>query len=241
MSSLSAVGNASWKTGHTSTFAQTYNLLSRYLKEKRSFGDLRPGTIDNVDAKGTNDAFRHTTMNLFPQEAGFGSFLNEEEIPSKTADSGNAASKEPQLGQMTIFYAGQVIVFNDFPAEKVKEIMELASRGSSQKFGNSGSNSAKFIVDSTNSVLTVGVTPTLTSPQMVQNSANNVSQKRTQQSPSLVGSSDLPIVRRNSLQRFFEKRKDRITARAPYSTNHSASTSSKPTESKPWLGLAASP
>lgn len=233
MSSSSTVGNASWKIGHTSTFSQTCNLLSRYLKEKRSFGDLRPGTIDNVDAKGTNDAFRHTTMNLFPQEAGFGSFLNVEEIPSKTADSGNTASKEPQLGQMTIFYAGQVIVFNDFPAEKVKEIMELASRGSSQKYGNSGSNSAKFTVDSTNSVLT--------SPQMVQNSANNVSQKRTQQSPSLVGSSDLPIVRRNSLQRFFEKRKDRITARAPYSTNHSASTSSKPTESKPWLGLAASP
>lgn len=32
---------------------------------------------------------------------------------------------------MTIFYAGQVMVFNDFPAEKVKEIMMLASKASS--------------------------------------------------------------------------------------------------------------
>lgn len=46
--------------------------------------------------------------------------------------------------------------------------------------------------------------------------------------------SDLPIARKASLTRFLEKRKDRITARAPY-----ASSETKPAESKSWLGLAA--
>lgn len=43
-----------------------------------------------------------------------------------------SAAAEPQTAQMTIFYGGQVMVFNDFPAYKANEIMLLASKGSSQ-------------------------------------------------------------------------------------------------------------
>lgn len=46
---------------------------------------------------------------------------------------------------------------------------------------------------------------------------------------------DLPIARKASLTRFLEKRKDRITARAPYGSP----AVTKPAETKSWLGLAA--
>lgn len=42
-------------------------------------------------------------------------------------------AKRPQL---TIFYAGEVIVFDDCSAEKAKEIMSFASKGISQSQNN---------------------------------------------------------------------------------------------------------
>lgn len=53
--------------------------------------------------------------------------------------------------------------------------------------------------------------------------------------------SDLPIARRNSLHRFLEKRKDRITAKAPYQVNSSVGVEASKQAAgveKPWLGLS---
>jgi jasmonate ZIM domain-containing protein len=36
--------------------------------------------------------------------------------------------KEKQ--QLTIFYGGKVLVFDDFPADKAKDLMQIASKGS---------------------------------------------------------------------------------------------------------------
>ncbi|GJV71813.1 TIFY 10A-like protein [Tanacetum coccineum] len=55
------------------------------------------------------------TMNLFPMV----------ETPRATMQQQPPAAKQP----MTIFYNGQVVVFNDLSPEKVEEIMKIAQSG----------------------------------------------------------------------------------------------------------------
>lgn len=43
---------------------------------------------------------------------------------------------KPETAQMTIFYAGQVLVFNDLPSDKAEEVMALARKGSSNVNGS---------------------------------------------------------------------------------------------------------
>ncbi|XP_019194563.1 PREDICTED: protein TIFY 10B-like isoform X2 [Ipomoea nil] len=196
-------------SGQKSNFSHTCTLLSQYLKEKGSFGDLSLGISRNLEGSGT----AAQTMNLLPmieksgQNSGpkpgnlFPNFTKEE--ATKKTDS-SVAKAETEKSQMTIFYGGQVLVFNDFPAEKVKEIMVLA------KGGNTTHNP--------NNIFSYNNTPTLVSPKPAESSATNmvtppavpkVVPSLGNQKPSQPITSDLPIARRHSLARFLEKRKDR--------------------------------
>jgi len=180
-----------------SNFSQTCNLLSQFLKEKCKLGMAPKATMNLfpvIDKPGQNLGPSTQPMNFFP---GFGSKQEAAKNP------------KPESAQMTIFYAGQVIVLNDFPADKANEIMLLASKGKpvSQNQNTFVSNMIQKPIEST---------PIVQRPHPIV--------------------SDLPIARKASLTRFLEKRKDRIIARAPYQTTGSPS---KPVESKSWLGLAA--
>lgn len=42
-----------------------------------------------------------------------------------------AAGQSPENGQLTMFYGGRVLVFDNFPPDKAKELMLLAGKGSS--------------------------------------------------------------------------------------------------------------
>ncbi|XWS17518.1 hypothetical protein CRYUN_Cryun33cG0074500 [Craigia yunnanensis] len=246
-------------------FKQTCSLLSQYLKENGSFGDLTLGMTCNVESNGTQEMLRPTmnlfpvnqmsgdvcgsnvgaprnlrSMDLFPQQAGFSTPASKDDglkrVDSSVTSLNKSAAVEPQAAQMTIFYGGQVMVFNDFPADKAKEIMLLASKGSSQN-NSFNPNPAKTNTPFTSSIARspiesgVGVPPT---SNVVPNFRNNVTQECIQPAQRPIPG-DLPIARRASLHRFLEKRKDRITTKAPYQT----ASPSKPGDSKAWLGLAA--
>lgn len=260
-------GQRQAKAPEKPSFSQKCSLLSQYLKEKGSFGDLRLGMTCNIEGNAIPDTemYRQTapTMNLFPineklgdvsgrtepacryfnpvdvfpQPAGFSTSFPKEEVPKIASDSRvkMCATAEPERAQMTIFYAGQVIVFNEFPAEKAKEVMLLASKGTSQSLTNNqpafASNLAKNSVDSSTSVAT-------STSAVPPNPGNKVIQEQIQPPPQPIAC-ELPIARRASLHRFLEKRKDRVTAKAPYQTGNPGATPTKPAESKSWLGLAA--
>lgn len=248
MSSSSEFGDSVRFSGQrpekSSNFSQTCSLLSQYLKEKGSFGDLGLGmSTATTTAATTMNLFpmvekpvavstrnsppmsrNLSSMDLFPQQSGFGCGVSK--------DDSSVSKAEPETAQMTIFYAGRVIVINDLPADKAKEVMLLASKGSSH---SNPTILAPTPVQKPSEV--TNLIPTSTSP-VVPNFGNNVIQDRPQQPPQPIVN-DLPIARKASLTRFLEKRKDRITARAPYQTSNSVASPSKPAESKSWLGLAA--
>ncbi|KAK6248809.1 hypothetical protein QUC31_020374 [Theobroma cacao] len=263
------MGQKSARSPDKPSFTQTCSLLSQYLKEKGSFGDLTLGMTCNVEANGTPETLRPTmnlfpvnensgdvsgrnlaaarnlrSMDLFPQQAGFSSPASKDDGLKRVDSSVNSMNKstagEPQTAQMTIFYGGQVIVFNDFPADKAKEIMLLASKGSSQN-SSFNPNPAKTNVSFTSSIARSPVEPVVGVPptsNVVPNFINNATQECIQSAQRPIPG-DLPIARRASLHRFLEKRKDRITTRAPYQISSSRASPSKPGDSMSWLGLAA--
>ncbi|XP_062155926.1 protein TIFY 10A-like [Alnus glutinosa] len=203
------------KATEKSNFAQTCNLLSQNMKEKGRMGDISRGMNRKLEPKEkpeTSDLPAATTMDLLinmensaealrqntvsPSNAQSTDFLqqfgcfdpsNSSDMASSKADFRKPGIKESVTAQMTIFYIGQVLVFNDFQADKAREIMALARKGCSYTFGMDKVNSGSFIAAS---------------------SQRNTTQQRLQQQSQTIGS-DLPIARRASLHRFLEKRKDR--------------------------------
>lgn len=251
MGSSSEIVDSGKVSGQKSNFSQTCSLLSQYLKEKGGFGELSLGlnrsfesngvaaktmnllpmlekSGQNMEVPARNDA--NNPVNLFPQAAGFYSSTVKEELQSDTTDNICVARALADTAQMTIFYGGQVLVFNDFPSDKAREIMLLASKGSPvtgncfapphttpPKPAESASSLVAPISSSAAGIPPFGVTGLI---------------PENPQTPLYPRMNDLPLSRKASLTRFLEKRKDRITAKAPYQTN-----SSKSAENKTWLGF----
>ncbi|CAE5957921.1 unnamed protein product [Arabidopsis arenosa] len=242
------------------SFSQTCSRLSQYLKENGSFGDLSLGMACKPDVNGTfgNSRQPTTTMslfpceasnmdsmaapaqdvkptNLFPRQPSFSSSSSSvpKEDVLKMTQTTRSVKPESQTAPLTIFYAGQVIVFNDFSAEKAKEVMNLASKGNANSFTGftSNVNLAKNQTEIRSNIATI--------TNQVPHPRKTTTQEPIQSSPTPL--TELPIARRASLHRFLEKRKDRVTSKAPYQLCDPAKASSKPqtADNMSWLGLAA--
>ncbi|XP_055801785.1 protein TIFY 10A-like [Solanum dulcamara] len=232
--------------GQKSQFTQTCNRLSQFLKKKGSVGDLNNLGIyrTTFETNGSQQtAATTTTMNLLPmiEKSSDSSSSSVETNPQKpmnlfpqefdfckeqsTKKTESWKSDQPEKAQMTIFYGGQVIVFDDFPADKANEIMKLANKQ-----------------NPTNNFTYIMMKNQKPADQSATNFGNNLIQELPKcrvpiPQPSVA---DLPIARRNSLTRFLEKRKDRITAIAPYQiSSNKKIANSKNEENKAWLGLGA--
>lgn len=254
-SNFAVSGQKYEKLPEKTMFTQTCTRLREYLKERGPLGGelslgMSLGGPENAAATPEASNFFPQTnektpgfvpsswnmsstprnlkpMNMFLPQPNYGS---SEDLPMMSGcvnKPAAAATPEPEKAQMTIFYAGQVIVFNDFPANKAKEVMRLASMGSSKNPNNNTfpSNSVGKPIDSVSLIPSSNVVP--------NNMANVLPQEGAAKPPM-----NLPIARKASLARFLEKRKDRINARAPYNMIDELPAHSKPVESKSWLGLS---
>ncbi|XP_008784340.1 protein TIFY 10a [Phoenix dactylifera] len=249
-------GKRGEKTGEKSNFSVTCSRLSRYLKEKGSFGDiglgvaprpleqakgiiqapttmsLMPGVAVSAEGHAHNGSDQPSpkSMELFPQHAGFDSLA----VSAKKESSVISHNKEPEKNQLTIFYAGKVLVLDNFPAEKVGDLMQMASKESL------AAKNLSFTTPSSTTAARLEFSHQHSSNIACNSGSQTLMLQDSMPKPAQANASDMPIARKNSLHRFLEKRKDRISTKAPYQVNASspaAAEATKPEHSKSWLNL----
>ncbi|RWW29043.1 hypothetical protein GW17_00006447 [Ensete ventricosum] len=153
------MGRKQGRSGEKSNFVVVCSLLSQYIKEKGCVvADLGLGVqpppldapkalrpppttmmflpgadVSGGDGEGermSEEEPRVDTMELFPHRAGFGPSSDTAlAADGKPGDASDA--REPKRAQLTIFYGDKVLVFDSFPSDKAKNLMQLASKGTS--------------------------------------------------------------------------------------------------------------
>uniref|UniRef100_A0A0D9XE41 Protein TIFY n=1 Tax=Leersia perrieri TaxID=77586 RepID=A0A0D9XE41_9ORYZ len=127
------MGGATAAGKEKSSFAVTCSLLSQFLKEKKTGGlhGLALGMPPAAVVGG--GAFRPpTTMNLL---SGLDTAETAAEPPLKApvdqqlSDKNAREADGEQAQQLTIFYGGKVVVFDNFPATKVKDLLQIVNAG----------------------------------------------------------------------------------------------------------------
>ncbi|KAL0463779.1 UNVERIFIED_CONTAM: protein TIFY 11B [Sesamum latifolium] len=148
MSSYSHIadGRRLGKAPEKSNFVQTCNLLSRYIKEKGSLRDLnleiggkvesleaivKPGSSISPPASAAINKVKSAQplTDQHPPITPHDSSINTAEHAPHKQTSKEAMTADPKTAQLTIFYSGKVLVFDDYPADKARELMAFAKKG----------------------------------------------------------------------------------------------------------------
>ncbi|GMN42711.1 hypothetical protein TIFTF001_011917 [Ficus carica] len=130
----------------------------------------------------------------------------------ETIPTSASTTTVPVRSQLTIFYGGSVKVFEGIPEDKVSEIFRIAAAAATAIKSDGVKNNEPD--NSSSSPLQAG------SP-VLQNTAAAMGSLLAQLCPSQKSTlckiqAEFPIARRHSLQRFLEKRRDRLVTRNPY-------------------------
>ncbi|KAL8522626.1 hypothetical protein ACS0TY_012681 [Phlomoides rotata] len=229
-----------------SNFVQTCNLLSRYMKEKGSLRDLNleiGGKVESFEALvksgSTHCASASTRVDVLSDKGksvqqsheqhpfmAIDSSINTVEDTSHKLTSKEVPAMNSKNPQLTIFYSGRVLVFDECPADKAKELIAFARKQSSQMsygilsntLGEKPSSAPPTVIASPREGLPPRPQASTNSQKPVCVSSNTCKEKinTTEAGGGEAAGSDLPIARRSSLHRFLEKRKDRAAVRGPY-------------------------
>ncbi|KAG6425798.1 hypothetical protein SASPL_110002 [Salvia splendens] len=239
----SSHGRSKGKAIETSNFAQTCNLLSQYMKQKGTLRDLNleiGGKVESLETlvkPGSSLAATKPANTDSPVNCGISAHTAAEipicvveEASDKASTCKGGNSKDPKIAQLTIFYSGKVLVFDDFPADKVRDVVHVAKKsGSKMSYGITATSMERPNPVAATSSPREGLPPRpQAGKQHVGISSNPCKARVSEAGPSSSGGeeelsttsegsgSDLPIARRSSLHRFLEKRKDRSAVRGPY-------------------------
>ncbi|KAJ4883577.1 Protein TIFY 3B [Raphanus sativus] len=136
------------------------------------------------------------------------------EKPIQEARCMEVPSSEPEAptirpNQLTIFFGGKVRVFDGIPADKIQEIIRIAAATAAKSIETKNStNTSPVASPALNRALSLSSTSNAASPAAQSFPVHPISFCRS--------AADLPIARRHSLQRFLEKRRDRLVSKNPY-------------------------
>ncbi|KAF8106064.1 hypothetical protein N665_0147s0022 [Sinapis alba] len=199
--------DAKAQTVEKSNFTRRCSLLSRYLKEKGSFGNIDLGLIrkpeSDLGLPGNSDQQeKQNVMHKANSELKAINVLGEPSSSSggKAKATNLIEPSDPGSSQLTIFFGGKVLVYTEFPVDKAKEIIQVAKQ-------------AKPVTDiNIQTQVNVHNKSHMALPDL--NEPTDSADVKQQQNQLVER-----IARRASLHRFFAKRKDRSVARAPYQVN----------------------